>query len=184
MKTTKLLLICMCCILAVPAVWGQAAAGAASRQGILGYLDPGTGAFRPIPPVVEDSVEPPALTTFGGTINVTLTITVKTTALTTFSCTATVTVMDQFTTTSPRTYSESDTVAATGTGTTRTCKLSIPYSWALGSQASDTMTTSYFVLGQAATPAVTQRTSGLSPLDSRKVPASGATTALTAAVTL
>jgi hypothetical protein len=182
MKITKLLLICICCVMAVPAVWGQAAASAA-KPGILGYLDPATGAFRPVPPVVDDSAEVPALTTFGGTITVTLTITVKTTGLTTFTCTAATSVLDQLTS-APRSYSETDAVAATGTGTTRTCKLSIPYSWALGTQASDMMSTTYYVLGSATAPTVNQRTSGLSPLDARKVPASGTITALTAAVTL
>jgi hypothetical protein len=45
------------------------------------------------------------------------------------------------------------------------------------------MTTSYFVSGSATTTVLT-RISGLTPLDSRKVPANGATTNLTAAVTL
>jgi len=182
MKTTKWLLICLCCAMAAPAVWGQAAASAA-RPRILGYLDPATGAFRPVPSVVDEAAELPALTTFGGTITVTLTITVKTTGLTTFVCTAITSVEDQLTS-SPRSYEESAEVTATGSGATRTCKLSIPYSWALGSQASDSMTTSYSVIGSAGAATINQRSSSLSPLDTRKVPANGTVTALTAAVTL
>ncbi len=181
MRVTKLLLICMCCVIAVPSLWSQTANGVA-KPGILGYLDPHTGAFRPVPSVTDESVEPAALTTFGGTITVTLTITVKSTGLTNFTCTAEVSMFDAATT-SPRGYDESATAVATGSGSTRTCKLTIPYSWALATQPSDSMTISYIAFGSGTTPTA-QRTSGLSPLDTTKVPANGATTALTAAVTL
>ena len=175
----KLLLICMCCVMVAPVVWGQTENGPA-KPGILGYLDPHTGAFRPVPSGAEES--PDALTTFTGTITVTLTITLKTTGLTNITCSEEVSVLDAAAT-SPRFYAESNSVAATGTGTTRTCKLSIPYAWALATQASDNMSTSYVVFGSTSTGPPT-RSSTLSPLDTRKVPANGATTALTANVTL
>ena len=162
-----------------PAVWGQTENGPA-KPGILGYLDPHTGAFRPVPSGAEES--PDALTTFTGTITVTLTITLKTTGLTNITCSEEVSVLDAAAT-SPRFYAESNSVAATGTGTTRTCKLAIPYAWALATQASDNMSTSYVVFGSTSTGPPT-RSSTLSPLDTRKVPANGATTALTANVTL
>jgi len=180
MRIKKLLLICMCCLIAAPAVWGQAAKSPA-KPGILGYLDPHTGAFRPVPPAAEEETDSAAATTFTGTITVTLTITLKTTSLTTLTCIAEVSVLDG--TTSPVFYDESDTVAATGTGATRTCKLTIPYAWSLTTQSSDYMTTSYNVLG-VSTAGLPERTSSRSPLDTRKVPANGATTTLTAAVTL
>jgi len=179
MRITKLLLICLCCVMVAPVVWGQTENGPA-KPGILGYLDPHTGAFRPVPSGAEES--PDALTTFTGTITVTLTITLKTTGLTNITCSEEVSVLDAAAT-SPRFYAESNSVAATGTGTTRTCKLSIPYAWALATQASDNMSTSYVVFGSTSTGPPT-RSSTLSPLDTRKVPANGATTALTANVTL
>jgi hypothetical protein len=181
MRISKVLLICMCCLLAVPAVWGQAA-NSQANHGILGYLDPQTGAFRMLP-AVDNSVEPPALTTFTGTINLTITVAVKTTGITNVICTMSVSVDDALTSGSPRIFGESDTVAATGTGTTRTCKLSIPYSWALSTQASDSMTTDYTVTGAASTTGTTPpiRSTSLSPYDTRKVPANGAITTLTAA---
>ncbi len=146
MRMTKLLMILICCLaVATPATWGQAA-NSQARSGILGYLDPHTGAFRPLPAAVPQDEELPAATLFTGTVTVTITITVKTTALTSFTCSAEVSVLDG--STSFTSYAETDTVAATGTGSTRTCKLSIPY-----------------------------------PLDTRKVPANGTITALTAAVT-
>jgi hypothetical protein len=182
MRITKLLLICMCCVMVAPSVWSQTANGP-SKPGILGYLDPQTGAFRPVPSAAEEGPEAAALTTFTGTITVTLTITLKTTGLTNIICAEEVSVIDAITT-GPRFFGESNSVAATGTGTTRTCKLSIPYAWALATQASDNMTTGYSVVGSTGTTGLPQRTSTHSPLDTRKVPANGATTALTAAVTL
>ena len=180
MRITKLFLTCMCCVMVAPAVWGQTA-NAPAQPGILGYLDPHTGAFRPVPSAAEEGPDAAALTTFGGTITVTLTITLKTAGLSKITCSEEVSVVDG--TTSPRIFAESNAVAATGSGTTRTCKLSIPYSWGLTTQASDSMTTSYSVIGTGTT-APPERTSTLSPLDTRKVPANGTTTALTAAVTL
>jgi hypothetical protein len=181
MRITKLLLICMCCIMVTPLVWGQTENGPA-KPGILGYLDPHTGAFRPVPSGAEEGPDAFALTTFTGTITVTLTITLKTTGLTNITCSEEVSVLDAVTT-SARFYAESDSVAATGTGATRTCKLSIPYAWALATQASDSMSTTYSVVGITST-GLPQRSSTLSPLDTRKVPANGTITALTAAVTL
>jgi hypothetical protein len=181
MRTTKLFLICMCCVMVASAVWGQTADGQA-KSGVLGYFDPHTGAFRPVPSAAEEGPDPAALTTFGGTVTVTLTITLKTTSLTNITCSEEISVVDG--TTSPRFYAESNAVAATGTGSTRTCKLSIPYSWGLTAQASDNMTTSYSVIGSTGTTGLPQRSSTLTPLDTRKIPVNGAITALTAAVTL
>jgi hypothetical protein len=184
MRITKLLLICMCCVMVSPTVWAQTV-NSQAKPGILGYLDPHTGAFRPVPAAAEEALDAAAAaaTTFTGTINVTLTITLKTTTLTNINCSLEVSVFDAITT-SGRFFGESNTVAATGTGTTRTCKLSIPYAWSLTSQASDNVSTSYTVFGTTGTTGVPQRSSSLSPLDTRKVPANGAITALTAAVTL
>lgn len=180
MRVTKLLWIAMCFLLAAPAVWSQATT-TTSRLGILGYLDPQTGAFRPVPQAAAEDIEAPAAATIGGTI-ATLTITLKTTTLTNITCSAAVSALDG--TTSPVFFEESNTVVATGTGTTRTCKLTIPYSWSLASAASDSMTTGYTVLGSAGTTLARQRTASRSPLDVRKVPANGAIAARTASVTL
>jgi hypothetical protein len=182
MRITSLIVICLCFVLSAPA-WAQTAASPA-KPGILGYLDPHTGAFRPIPQAVPDGEELPASTVFTGTITITITVTLKTTAITTVTCTANVLTEDGATTTSPTIYEESDTVTATGSGTTRTCKISIPYSWSLSSQSSDTMNIGYTVLGTEGTTEALQRTANRSPLATDKVPANGATTALTAAVTL
>jgi hypothetical protein len=112
---------------------------------------------------------------------VTITVTLKTTAITNVTCSQQLSVVDG--TSSPRFFAESNSVAGTGTGTTRTCNLSIPYSWGLATQPSDMMTTSYSVVGTKGT-GLPMRSSTLSPLDTRSVPANGTTTNLTAAVTL
>ena len=88
MRVTKLLWIAMCFLLAAPAVWSQATT-TTSRLGILGYLDPQTGAFRPVPQAAAEDIEAPAAATIGGTI-ATLTITLKTTTLTNITCSAAV----------------------------------------------------------------------------------------------
>lgn len=184
MRIKKLLLICMCCLIAAPAVWGQAA-NRPAKPGILGYFDPQTGAFRPVQPAAEEDADLAAATatTFTGTITVTLTITLKTAGLTTITCEADVLAEDALTTI-PITLDESNVVVATGTGTTRTCKLTIPYAWSLTTQPSDSMMTSYSVFGGAGTTGLPQRRSSRNTLDTRKVPANGAMTMLTAAVTL
>lgn len=181
MKLTMGFLLSVCFLAAAIPAWGQAANNS-TKPGILGYLDPRTGAFRPVPPpAIEDDAELPAATTVTGTVTLTITITVKTSGLTNFICSADLSTIDG--TTSPTIYSESDTVAATGSGSTRTCKLSVPYSWSLTSASTDIMTTSYFVTGTTGATGTPARTSSRSPVDSRKVPANGATTALTASVT-
>lgn len=184
MRITKLALICLCCLIAAPAVMGQAASNVA-RPGILGYLDPRTGAFLPLPQATEDEAEPPAVTVFTGTVNLTITVTIKSTGITTVTCSQQDSVEDALTSGSPRFLSETNTVTGTGTGSTRTCKLSIPYSWGLATQSTDKMVTGYTVTGSASsTGTLPSRTSSNTLLDSRTVPANGTITTLTAAVTI
>jgi hypothetical protein len=85
----------------------------------------------------------------------------KTTALTNITCTQEVSVLDAITS-GAHVFGETNSVAATGTGTTRTCTLSIPYSWSLTTQSSDNVTTSYAVFGTKGTTGLPQRTSTLS----------------------
>ena len=184
MTISKLLLISICCLLVPLALWGQAANGQA-RRGIVGRFDPQTRTFHPLPQAGEATAEPPTSTTFTGTVTVTITITLKSTGLTNINCAGIVQTEDGASLGTPRSFGEIGLVAATGTGSTRSCTVSIPYSWSLATQASDTMQTSYEVgnnLLLLGTPP--NRNSFLIPLDTRKVPASGATTALTASVTL
>ena len=180
MRITKLLLICMCCLIVSPAVWGQASK-TPSKPGILGFLDPTTGAFRPVPQASEEGPDTAAPTVFSGTITLVITISQKTAALTNVICTAETSVVDG----GARFIIETDTVAAGAlVNGKRTCSLAIPYAWGLLTQANDSMSTTYTVSGSTGTTGLPQRTSTLSPLDTRKVPASGTITALTANVTI
>lgn len=189
MKISKLCLICICCFLAALAANGQSGSAQAKPDqtgpGILGYLDPHTRSFHPLPQVADSPVEPPALTTFTGTVKLTITITVKTAGITTVNCAVFVSAGDSTLTGNPRSLSEIDFVAATGTGATRTCTLSVPYSWALATQSSDTMQTSYEVGNSLLLkPTPPARLSALIPVDKRKVPANGTITTLTASATI
>lgn len=189
MKISKLCLICISCFLTALAANGQSGSAQAKPDqtgpGILGYLDPHTRSFRPLPQVADSPVEPPALTTFTGTVKLTITITVKTAGITSVNCAVFVSTSDGAVTGNLRFLSEIDVVAATGTGATRTCTLSVPYSWALATQASDIMQTSYEVGNSLLLkPAPPARLNALLRVDSRKVPANGTITTLTASATI
>jgi hypothetical protein len=188
MKISKLWLICISCFLTALAANGQSGSAQTrpdqTGSGILGYLNPHTRSFHPLPQAADSAIEPPALTTFTGTVKLTITITVKSTSITNLKCVAIVEAADGGSL-GIRQLSEIDFVAATGTGTTRTCTLSVPYSWGLATQSSDTMNTSYEVGNTLVLiPTPPARTSALVPLDSRKVPANGTITTLTASVTI
>jgi len=189
MKISKLL-ICISCFLTVLAANGQTGSvhtrSDQTQSGIPGYLNPRTRTFHPLAQAADSSSAPLALTTFTGTIKLTLTITVKSAGITKINCFALVDAEDAVLLGSPRSISEFDIVAATGTGTTRTCTLSVPYSWSLATQSSDTMTTSYEVSNNLLllTTAPPDRTSVLVPVDTRKIPANGTITTLTASVTM
>jgi hypothetical protein len=183
MKISKLLTCCLCWLLGVAAVWGQAASSQ-GKPGILGHYDPQTRVFRPLVQAADSAAEPPALTTFTGTIKVTLTITFKSTGLKSPGCVVFTGTQDGASIGSPRSFSELGIVAATGSGSAWTCTVSIPYSWGLATQSKDVMRTSYEVIElPLLKPPLPDRVSLLFPLDSRAVPASGTTTSLTANVT-
>lgn len=190
MRISKLLLTCMCWVLSVAAVWGQAANSQAAtgqgKPGILGHFDPQTRVFRPLPQPADGAAEPSALTTVTGTITITFTITIKSSGIKNPVCLAIVDVADDIGP-NERTYTELGVLAAKGSGSTWTCVVSVPYSWDLATHSADMMKTSYeitnipFPLATATPP---DRTTILIPLDQRTVPANGTTTTLTASVTL
>jgi hypothetical protein len=181
MEITKLFLVCMWCLVAAVMAWGQETNNQ-PQPGILGYLDPQTGAFRPAHPAAQE-FQLSALPTFTGTIDLTITITVKSSGLTSISCTGHISVDDAAGTGSK--HNEYKTVAATGSGTTRTCTVKVPYAWGLSGQPYDFMYTGYSVFATAGSAtALPQRTVSVDLFDSRNVPANGAITNLTAAVTI
>jgi hypothetical protein len=117
-------------------IFAQSAATTPSHPRILGYQDPNTGIFHPLRRTLPQTAGTSPAT---GTIEVTLTITLATALTTgqTVSCTVNVEEDSylQNTTTFEATdgydYYESAYGIASVTGTTATCKLSIPYSWTI-----------------------------------------------------
>jgi|HubBroStandDraft_6_1064221.scaffolds.fasta_scaffold236491_2 hypothetical protein len=175
------LAVCFLAALTSP-VWAQTVAR--QTPGIPGYLD-ARGGFHVYPPALEENAEPDAVTTFAGTIVVNFTITVTSTIPTTdkISCLVNATVFD---TASTNSILETAAVAATRSGSSATCKVSIPYSWALSSATSDQVQLSY----EISAPGLLTATNGL-PLRSSTqnfahiaVPKTGTTTTETVVATI
>lgn len=152
-----------------------------AHRGVLGYFDPQTGTFKPLGEAAPVDEAPPPVSPTTGTFVFKLTITLKSSNLasSTVVCSA---VADVFPTTSANdTYFETASIEASASGTTRTCTVTIPYSWVLTAASSDEVTLSYGVEAIGSSDA--SRSSGHT-IGTIKVPASGATTTETFAVTL
>ena len=180
-KLLTLLLLSACFLGINASLWGQ---DAVPPHGIRGYLDPRTRIFHsiPHPDSLDEAAPPPAKTTFTGTIVVNFTITVSSAIASTvpIGCVAGASFVDTATT-NPITDLAGSAVPR-GTGTTVTCSVTIPYSWALASGPTDMVRVSYAVLSPAgfSTPAGEFPSREHStPLTKFKVPANGATTTLT-----
>jgi hypothetical protein len=112
----------------------QTANRPAAASKTFGYQDSKTGAFHPLgtTPEIADATAPTS--TFSGTIEVTVTITLKT-ALPkggTVACTVGASVISESETTDAVVgISETGSSIATVSGSTATCKVNIPYSWVL-----------------------------------------------------
>jgi hypothetical protein len=112
----------------------------AAPQGILGYLNPRTHIFSPLMQSLVAESKSAAAT---GTLQFEYTITVKSPVPSGgITCSAEATV---FTSTGAD-YIETAGVAATISGSTATCTVVIPYSWA-GATSSDSVMLSYNVFG-------------------------------------
>lgn len=183
-KLLTFLLLSACFLSVNTSLWGQSAI---PPHGVRGYLDPRTGIFHSIPhPDAVDEAEPPAKTTFTGSIVVNFTVTIKSVIASTtqIGCVAGATLVDN----SITAIEEIATTAVTrGSGSTVACSVTIPYSWGLATAAKDTVSVSYSVLSpiniSTAAAEYPKREHG-TPLTKFTVPASGTTTTLTAAATM
>jgi hypothetical protein len=181
MKTWSIILACACSIALAQPLWSQKADEA--KPGVLGYLDPATGVFRPIVPAqtLEDEIAPPVAATTGKLVyNFTFTIASTGLGTDTITCSANASVFEA---TSAFSGTETATVKATVKGTTATCSVTIPYSWALKAATTDSVSLSYQVLATPTAAGLPARISTQS-LPTIKVPASGATTTETIASTI
>jgi hypothetical protein len=162
-------------------VWSQQAKEAV-KPGILGHLDPKTGAFTPLvqrPLEDEEALEPLAPTTGTLVFNFTITIKSKNLGGDTIFCAADASVFESSTTLFDAI--ESGSVKATISGSTAKCTVTIPYSWPLKSASSDMISMSYSV--EATGTSLATRLSSQS-LPSIKVPPNGTTTTETIASTI
>jgi len=152
--------------------------------GIPGYLD-ARGGFHVLLPAIDENAIQDAVTTFTGIIVVNFTITISSTIPTTdkISCLASASVFD---TGSTGSIQETAAVAATRTGATATCKVTIPYSWPLVSGSTDQVQLTY----EISAPGLFTATNGLPLRTSTQsiahiaVPKSGTTTTETVVATI
>ena len=160
----------------------------------LGYYDHATGVFTPLQLAAQEAEVPPATTPTTGTIVFSITITLKTAVPKNgvVGCDGHAFVSGD---SSGFNAQENGFALATGTGTTRTCKVTIPYSWLLASPTTDSIGLNYnaFVAEGIELTAtngtgtavefgnVRSSDQSIAPI---KVPVNGATTTETVSITL
>jgi hypothetical protein len=183
---------------------GMLLAGASTATGqqpgaepkkVFGYMDPKTGTFVAATPMAH----PDASTTPATTGTITLTITMKLVtafpAKSTIGCALNLQALSL--TVNPTTFASAEAIweesaasSATISGSTATCKVSIPYAWVLPAASASTGTTNTLSAGfvvtasnAASTPSVL-RVSTQSLIEGEAVPATGSVSSYTANVTL
>jgi hypothetical protein len=180
MHCVRIPILALLCILVlgltIP-VRGQQQQSPTVGRGILGYLDPRTGAFHPaIPQALTDSTQISAATAAPTTgkfvFDFTITVDSALASSVGIECGAQAETVDE---TSERDIVEEAAVAATRSGSTAKCTVTIPYSWPLESASSDSVTLEYFISAPTAAPSLPSRTS-TQTIGVIKVPATGATT--------
>jgi hypothetical protein len=140
-RTVTNLLVGVCLLAGTQALWGQNIVGA---RGLRKYYDPLGRVLIALPQADNASGEPPAVTTFTGTLVFNFTITVKANITSTakIQCTATASLLDAST---GNEIIEQDTVLATRSGSTATCSPTINYSWNLGSSSTDKISLGWII---------------------------------------
>jgi hypothetical protein len=155
---------------------------------LFGYQD-SSGGFHPMLTAVPDATTTPAT---AGTIQLTLTITVKSTfpsgTTRTIVCGIGVDVTGMTASGGMTSYMEAANANATGSGTAYTCTLKIPYSWIIPTTViQKSLLGSYTVQVNNSTmsagPAVLRLSEGTF-LSTPTIPANGATSTYTVAVTI
>jgi hypothetical protein len=191
-KTMALPLLVVLVLGLAPLGFGQLAAPTQTSHRTLGYFDSATGSFTPLRP--EQDPEAPAITPTTGTLVFNFTVSAKTAipknGLVTCSADASVFDSSGFTATENVTG-----IAKLVSGTTYSCALKIPYSWLLASAGTDTISltvdaaigdglqiTATNGTGTVVTPTSVRDSS--QAIGTIKVPANGATTTETVAITL
>ncbi len=149
MKSLTILAVCVCLSAVSLPAWAQAANGTAAAtthgRGILGYLDPQTGAFRPKRTQVSAPVDSTTVSITQGTFVVGLTVNVISSFPSgeTYICSA---ISEVFEETSGLDFIDTASVAGTRSGNTVTCTVMIPYYWPLATPSQDTVNVSFSVI--------------------------------------
>ena len=196
MQTRRTILVFLVILVVglAPSAFGQFASHFPLSRRELGYYDHATGAFTPLQLAAQEAEAPPATTPTTGTIVFSITITLKTAVPKNgvVACEGHAFVNGD---SSGFNAQENGFALATGTGTTRTCKVTIPYSWLLASPTTDSVSLFYnasMVEGIELTATngtgttvvfanVRNSSQSIAPI---KVPVNGATTTETISITL
>jgi hypothetical protein len=170
MKLMKLLFAVTCLLGLVASSFAQ---NVETRKKTLGYLDPKTGLFHSLARTPLSAEEAGSITPTTGTFAFTVTITISKTLPTTavIECEVFGGVEDSIT----GTFSNEEVVTATRSGTTATCKLTMPYSWDLGNSSKDVVNLDLIVSASYTTPQFYEESFD-NPLITIPVPANGSTT--------
>ena len=180
MNVSKIVAGLIVCALSSQLAWGQEA-GRAGSKGALGYFDYSTGEFRPVGPMEDFSSEALAATTQPGTITVSFNITIRSAIPANYviSCGVSA-VVTEVSLSGVNLISDDATVAATRTGGTAKCTVTIPYSWALVNPSTARLSLSYNLsASKAGAAAGLLNRLSLGTIANMAVPASGATTPFT-----
>lgn len=175
MNISKVLLV-LAVLGVTQSAWSQIAEKP-KTDGILGYLDARTGAFKPVPlpsPDDEQALAAASITPTTGkfVFNISVNIQSNLPANSVIICGAGANVADV--TASFTTIEEQAEVVATRSGSKATCTVTIPYSWPLVSPSQDMVGRSFTISATAQNVVVARQSiHSLAPI---KTPANGATT--------
>ena len=182
MRISRIVLAVCVCLLGVSQPVRSQKTTETTQHGIPGYLDPRTGTFKPMANMAaqeEPEIEAPSSGDFAVTFNISVKSTIPSTD--TISCFFTASVIGDA---SGKIFSDSMTVAATRSGSTATCKLTMFYSWPLSSPTTDLVSLEYSVGATGTASAPLPARESTQSLSSIKVPAVGATTTETITSTI
>jgi hypothetical protein len=180
MNAWKVIAGVVVCALSSQLCWSQEA-GPVSSHRVLGYFDRSTGAFRPIVQTEYfDSNSVAAASPQTGSIVVNFTITIKSgvPATSLISCGVDA-IVTEVTAGGANIIEENATVAATRTGNTAKCTVTVPYSWAISSPSAASLSLNFTLsTARVGTTGLLSRISS-GTIANIPVPANGATTTQT-----
>ncbi len=179
MHVSRIIVGMIACAFSCQLAWSQDVSPASTR-GTLGYFDYSTGAFRPVRHMEDfDSDSLAAASAQTGTITVNFTVTVKSAIPASSPITCGISaIVTEGSLAGVNIILEDATVAATRSGNTAKCTVTIPYSWTVLNPTTARLDLNYTLSASKAGTGIVSRSSSGS-IASIPVPASGATTTQT-----